>query len=122
MNMQLASKMRFLSAQFIALLEGGLWLRSASHANAMATRLRAAVDTLDGVTPTQKTESNGVFAVLPDGVADRLRNSFRFYDWNEAAREVRWMCSFDTSEDDIDAFVAAIRRELAAHNEGRAAT
>lgn len=116
MNMQLASKMRFLSAQFIALLEGGLWLRSAAHANAMATRLRAAVDTIDGVEPTQKTESNGVFAVLPAGVADRLRESFRFYDWDEAAREVRWMCSFDTSEDDVDAFVAAIRRELAAHD------
>lgn len=119
MNMQLASKMRFLSAQFIALLEGDLWLRSAAHANAMATRLRAAVDTIDGVEPTQKTESNGVFAVLPAGVADRLRGSFRFYDWDEAAREVRWMCSFDTSEDDIDAFVTAIRRELAAHQAGK---
>ncbi|WP_354216703.1 MULTISPECIES: low specificity L-threonine aldolase [unclassified Arthrobacter] len=122
MNMQLASKMRFLSAQFIALLEGDLWLRSAAHANAMAARLRAAVETIDGVEPTQKTESNGVFAVLPAGAADRLRESFRFYDWDEAAREVRWMCSFDTSEADIDAFVAAIRRELAAHPEGKAAT
>ncbi|MDR6417130.1 threonine aldolase [Pseudarthrobacter sulfonivorans] len=121
MNMQLASKMRFLSAQFIALLEGDLWLRSAAHANAMAARLRTAVETIDGVEPTQKTESNGVFAILPAGVADRLRESFRFYDWDEAAREVRWMCSFDTSEEDIDAFVAAIRRELAAHNEGKAA-
>jgi threonine aldolase len=116
MDMQLASKMRFLSAQFIALLEGDLWLRSASHANAMATRLRAAVDTIDGVRPTQETESNGVFAVLPEGVADRLRASFRFYDWNEATREVRWMCSFDTTEEDVDAFVAALRREL--HNGG----
>lgn len=122
MNMQLASKMRFLSAQFIALLEGDLWLRSAAHANAMAARLRAAVETIDGVEPTQKTESNGVFAVLPAGVAERLRESFRFYDWNEAAREVRWMCSFDTSEEDIDAFVAAIRGELTSHHEGRAAT
>ncbi|WP_115788134.1 threonine aldolase family protein [Arthrobacter silvisoli] len=114
MDMQLASKMRFISAQFIALLEDGLWLRSAGHANDMATRLRAAVDRIDGVEPTQATQSNGVFAVLPPGVADRLRNSFKFYDWNEAAREVRWMCSFDTSEADIDAFVAAIKRELAA--------
>jgi len=113
MNMQLASKMRFMSAQFIALLEGDLWLRSAAHANAMAARLRTAVESIDGVQPTQKTESNGVFAVLPAGVADRLRESFRFYDWNEAAREVRWMCSFDTSEEDVDAFVAAIRAELA---------
>lgn len=114
MNMQLASKMRFLSAQFIALLEGDLWLRSAGHANAMAARLRAGVEGIDGVEPTQKTESNGVFAVLPAGVADRLRKSFRFYDWNEATREVRWMCSFDTSEEDVDSFVAAIKRELTA--------
>jgi threonine aldolase len=114
MNMQLASKMRFISAQFIALLEDGLWLRSAAHANAMATRLRAAVDQIDGVEPTQATESNGVFAILPEGVADRLRSQFAFYDWDAARREVRWMCSFDTTEEDIDAFVAAIRREAAA--------
>ena len=73
MNMQLASKMRFMSAQFIALLEGDLWLRSASHANAMAARLRAGVESIPGVELSQKTESNGVFAVLPAGVADRLR-------------------------------------------------
>lgn len=114
MNMQLASKMRFMSAQFIALLEGDLWLRSASHANAMASRLRAGVESIPGVELSQKTESNGVFAILPAGVADRLRTSFRFYDWNEAAREVRWMCSFDTTEDDVDSFIAAIKRELAA--------
>jgi threonine aldolase len=120
MNMQLASKMRFMSAQFIALLEGDLWLRSASHANAMAARLRAAVDIIDGVEPTQKTESNGVFAILPEGVADRLRQSFRFYDWDESAREVRWMCSFDTTEEDIDAFAAAIRHELRTDGGGQA--
>lgn len=114
MNMQLASKMRFISAQFIALLDDGLWLRSAVHANAMATRLRDAVDRIDGVEPTQATESNGVFAILPEGVADRLRSEFAFYDWDAARREVRWMCSFDTTEEDIDAFVAAIRREVAA--------
>ena len=114
MNMQLASKMRFMSAQFIALLEGDLWLRSASHANAMAARLRAGVESIPGVELSQKTESNGVFAILPAGVADRLRESFRFYDWNEAKREVRWMCSFDTTEDDVDTFIAAVKRELAA--------
>lgn len=114
MNMQLASKMRFMSAQFIALLEGDLWLRSASHANAMASRLRAGVESIPGVELSQKTQSNGVFAILPAGVADRLRTSFRFYDWNEAAREVRWMCSFDTTEDDVDSFIAAIKHELAA--------
>ncbi len=112
MNMQLSSKMRFISAQFLALLEDDLWLRSAGHANAMAARLSTAVTDLPGVKVTQVTESNGVFAILPDGVADRLRNSFRFYDWDEAAREVRWMCSYDTSEADVDAFAAALQVEL----------
>jgi threonine aldolase len=119
LNMQLASKMRFVSAQLIALLEGDLWLRSASHANAMARRLRDALDAgiaageLPGLGFTQATQSNGVFATLPAGVADRLRDrGFRFYDWDAARGEVRWMCSFDTSEADIDAFVAGIREEL----------
>ncbi|MDR6866672.1 threonine aldolase [Microbacterium resistens] len=116
LNMQLASKMRFVSAQLVALLEGDLWLRNARHANAMAQRLRAAVEagiadgSVRGVAFTQPTQSNGVFATLPAGIADRLRETFRFYDWDEAAREVRWMCSFDTTEDDVDAFVAALAR------------
>jgi threonine aldolase len=121
LNMQLASKMRFVSAQLIALLEGDLWLRSASHANAMARRLRDALDAglaageLPGLGFTQETQSNGVFASLPLGVADRLRDrGFRFYDWDAARGEVRWMCSFDTTEGDIDAFVGGIREELAA--------
>jgi threonine aldolase len=114
LDMQLASKMRFVSAQLIALYEGDLWLRSASHANAMAARLRSAVEGLPGVTLTQATQSNAVFAIVPAGVADRLRESFRFYDWNPATGEVRWMCAFDTTPDDIDAFAAALRRELAA--------
>ena len=68
---------------------------------------------LPGLGFSQRTQSNGVFAVLPAGVADRLREGgFRFYDWDAAKGEVRWMCSFDTSEDDIDAFVAGIRAEL----------
>ncbi len=112
MNMQLASKMRFISAQFIALLTDNLWLASAQHANAMAARLRAAVEHIPGVSLTQPTESNGVFAVLPAGAADNLREKFRFYDWDAAANEVRWMCSFDTTEADIDAFAAAVAQEL----------
>jgi len=121
LNMQLASKMRFVSAQLIALYEGDLWLRNASHANEMASRLRGALDAgiaageLPGLGFSQPTQSNGVFAVLPAGVSDRLRDrGFKFYDWDAAKGEVRWMCSFDTSEADIDAFVAGIREELAA--------
>ncbi|MFC4139561.1 MULTISPECIES: low specificity L-threonine aldolase [unclassified Microbacterium] len=115
-NMQLASKMRFVSAQLIALLEGDLWLRNARHSNAMAQRLRSEVEaglaagTVRGVSFSQPTQSNGIFAVLPEGVADELRKSFRFYDWDAAKREVRWMCSFDTQESDVDAFVAELGR------------
>jgi len=111
--MQLASKMRFVSAQLIALLTDDLWLRSASHANAMAARLRSAVDRLPGVVATQPTEANAVFATLPRGVANRLRERFRFYDWNPATGEVRWMCAFDTTEADIDVFIEALHKELA---------
>lgn len=112
MNMQLASKMRFVSAQFLALFEEELWLRSAAHANAMATRLRAAVEKIDGVNPTQLTQSNAVFVTLPPGVAERLRQHVAFYDWDAARGEVRWVCSFDTTEDDVDSFAATIRRAM----------
>ena len=114
LNMQLASKMRFVSAQHVALLEDDLWLRNARHSNAMAQRLRTGVEagiadgSIRGVEFTQKTQSNGLFATLPDGAADRLRERFRFYDWDASRNEVRWMCSFDTTEDDIDAFIAGI--------------
>jgi len=120
LDMQLSSKMRFVSAQLIALLEGDLWLRNAAHSNAMAARLRAGVEagladgSIAGVAFTQPTQANGVFATLPAGVADRLRESFRFYDWDASKNEVRWMCSFDTTESDIDAFIAAIATETAA--------
>ena len=117
-NMQLASKMRFISAQFIALLGGDLWLRNAGHANAMAARLRDALEqgvtdgSITGISFTQATQANSIFAVLPPGAADRLREHFRFYDWNAQTREVRWMCGFDTTEGDIDAFIAAVKEEL----------
>lgn len=117
LDMQLASKMRFVSAQLIALLEGDLWLRNATHSNAMAQRLRAGVEagiadgSITGVSLSRPTQANGVFAILPPGVADRLRESFRFYDWDAATGEVRWMCSFDTSEGDVDALLAAVAKE-----------
>lgn len=116
LNMQLSSKMRFVSAQLIALLEGDLYLRNARHSNAMAQRLRAGVEagiadgSISGVAFSQPTQANGVFATVPDGVADRLREAFRFYDWDAAKNEVRWMCSFDTTEQDVDAFVAELAR------------
>lgn len=111
-GMQLASKMRFISVQFEALLGGELWLRNASHANAMARRLADAVGELPGVRITQAVESNAVFAILPKDVTQRLQKRFRFYTWNEHTGEVRWMASFDTTEDDIDVFAAAVAEEL----------
>lgn len=116
LNMQLASKMRFVSAQLIALLADDLHLRSAIHANAMAARLREALAQRDlpGLEFTQPTQANAVFAVLPPGVADDLRERFHFYDWNLATREVRWMTAFDTTEDDVDEFVEAITTRLLA--------
>lgn len=117
-QMQLASKMRFVSAQLLALLEGDLYLRNARHANAMAGRLRSGIEagladgSLHGIAFTQKTQANAVFASLPAGVADRLRENFRFYDWDASKGEVRWVCSFDTTEEDVDTFLAALRTEL----------
>jgi threonine aldolase len=116
LDMQLSSKMRFVSAQLVALLENDLWLRNARHSNAMAQRLRAGVEagiadgSIRGVEFTQPTQANGVFAILPAGVADRLRESFRFYDWDASTGEVRWVCSFDTQQEDVDAFVVQAAR------------
>ena len=111
-DMQLASKMRFVSAQLLALLDGDLWLRSAQHANAMALRLRDAVSGLPGVRITRPVQANAVFAVLPPGVADALRERFRFYDWDPATGEVRWMCAFDTAPEDVDDFAATLAELL----------
>jgi threonine aldolase len=105
--------MRFVSAQLVALYEGDLWLRSAAHANAMAARLRAGIEHLPGVHVTRPTQANGVFVVFPAGVADVLRRRWRFYDWDVATGEVRLMCSFDTSEADVDELVAAVADAVA---------
>jgi threonine aldolase len=111
-SMQLASKMRFLAAQMEALLADELWRRAAGHANAMAARLADAVSALPGVEVTQRVQANVVFAVLPAEAAERLRERWSFYTWDEATGEVRWMCSWDTTEADVDAFAADVRRAL----------
>ena len=113
--MQLGSKMRFMSAQLLALFDDGLGLASAAHANAMAARLRSALEqlALPGLSFSQPTQANAVFAVLPNDAADRVRERYRFYDWDRAAGQVRWMTSFDTTEADVDGFVEAVREELA---------
>ncbi|HLS91909.1 MAG TPA: beta-eliminating lyase-related protein, partial [Microbacterium sp.] len=110
-TMQLASKMRFVSAQLLALVTDDLWIRAGAQANAMAARLRKGIQdrmddgSLTGVAFTQETQANGVFATLPPGVADVLRKTVPFYDWNTATGEVRWLTSWDTEAADIDRFV-----------------
>ncbi|MFJ1457491.1 threonine aldolase family protein [Nocardia sp. N2S4-5] len=110
---QLASKMRFLSVQFEALLGGDLWLRNALHANAMATRLATAAR-VAGVEIAYPVQSNAVFAILPPDVTARLRRRFPFHVWDEDTGEVRWMCAFDTTPADVDAFAAALAQEMSA--------
>jgi threonine aldolase len=114
LSMQLASKMRFISAQLLALFDDDLGLRSAAHANAMAARLRGTLEAgaIRGLSFSQQTQANAIFAVLPNDAADRIRERVRFYDWDRAAGQVRWMCSWDTTESDVDGFVTAIREEL----------
>jgi threonine aldolase len=112
-TLQLASKGRYLGAQFAALLEGDLWRRSAAHANAMAARLAAAVRNVPGVRITQPVQANGVFAVLPAAATQALQRDWHFYIWDETTGEVRWMCSWDTTPDEIDAFAAAIESACA---------
>lgn len=113
-SMQLASKMRFLSAQFVALLSDELWLHSAQHANSMAKRLEAGVRALPGIQITQTVQANAVFAILPADVTAALQERFHFYTWDQATGEVRWMCAWDTTAEDVDAFVVAIGEEISA--------
>ena len=116
LTMQLASKMRFASAQLLSLFEDELGLRSARHANAMTQRLRAALEaaSLPGLAFSQPSPANAIFATLPNDVADRIRERVRFYDWDRARGEVRWMTAWDTTPEDVDHFVAAIGEELRA--------
>ena len=111
-GLQLASKMRFISAQFEALMTDDLWLRSARHANRMAQLLAAEVRVVPGVEVTQPVEGNAVFArVPPDRIAELQEESF-FHVWDEQEGDVRWMASFDTTEDDVRAFAAMVRGVL----------
>jgi threonine aldolase len=112
-SLQLASKMRFLAAQFDALLSGDLWLRNAAHANAMAGELAGALADVPGLTLTRPVQANAVFAILPAAVTPTLQERFPFYVWDEHTGEVRWMCSWDTTPEDVRAFATAVREALA---------
>ena len=107
-SMQLASKMRFLVAQLDALLTDELWLRNASQANAMAALLAERVRDLAGVTITRPSEANAVFAILAPEAVAALQERYDFYVWDAATSEVRWMCSWDTTEEDVEGFASAV--------------
>jgi len=107
-SMQLASKMRFVSAQLVTLIEGDLWLRNARNANAMALRLDAGIRAL-GVEVPNSTDANAVFPIFTAAVTEQLQKQFRFYVWNQATGMVRLMCSWDTTVEDVDAMIEAIR-------------
>jgi threonine aldolase len=113
-SMQLASKMRFVSAQIEVLLRDELWRRPAAHANQMARRLEGALAGIDGVRLTQPVQANALFAILPQAVTESLQRDWRFYTWDESTGEVRWMCSWDTRPEDVDAFADAVRAALGA--------
>jgi threonine aldolase len=113
-NLQLGSKMRFVSAQLLALYEGELWRRSAQHSNAMAARLAAGLEAfiaggrVPGLGIAHPVESNAVFAVMPPEVAERARAHYTFGDWPSGEHVRRLMCAFDTTPEDVDGLLAAI--------------
>jgi threonine aldolase len=111
-GMHLPSKMRFISAQFEALLSGDLWRRSAAHANSMARLLASELDKVPQIKLTQAVEANGVFAQVPKSFIPVFQKKYFFYVWNEAISEVRLMCSFDTTEEDVQDFVGFVRRVI----------
>jgi threonine aldolase len=111
-NMQLASKMRFIAAQFEALLTNDLWRHSAEHANRMARVLEKEISRIPGVKVVWKVEANGVFTQIPRHSLEKIKQHYYFYMWVEEESIVRWMCSFDTTEDDISAFVKVVEEAV----------
>ena len=109
---QLCSKMRFIAAQYEAYLTTGLWRRNAEHSNHMAQLLYNAVKDIPQVEVQYPVQVNSVFVKLPHDVWTGLQQDYFFYDWDEANDIVRWMCSFDTTEQDIQDFVAALKRRI----------
>jgi threonine aldolase len=109
-GMQLASKMRFLSAQFEALFNDGLWLKNARHSNRMAQLLKRELSKVPDVKIVYPVEANGVFARIPRSAIAKLQQRYFFYVWNEEQSVVRWMCSWDATETDIKEFVDFVRQ------------
>jgi threonine aldolase len=111
-GMQLASKMRFISAQYLAWFRNDLWKACAIHANMMARQLADKLENFSELKITQKVESNGIFVIMPPGIAGKVRQHYFFYPWNEKISEYRLMTSWDTTEEDIEGFVSLLRVEL----------
>jgi threonine aldolase len=113
-GMQLASKMRYLSAQLAALLRNDLWLRNARRANRMAKLLESELRAIPQVEVVHPVEANGVFARVPARAVRALRKKFFFYTWDESQNIVRWMCSWDTTEQDVRDFARAAAKAVRA--------
>jgi threonine aldolase len=111
-SMQLASKMRFIAVQFEALLSNDLWRRSAEHANRMARLLERGVSRIPGVKVVWNVDANGVFAQIPRHSIEKIRQQYFFYTWIEEESIVRWMCSFDTTEEDVNRFADIVERAV----------
>jgi threonine aldolase len=111
-GMQLASKMRFISAQYIGYFRNDLWKKSAAQANAMAKILARNLESVDGISITQPVESNGVFVIIPHDIAEKVRSHYFFYPWNEKISEYRLMTSWDTTQEDIEDFVRLLSLEM----------
>lgn len=111
-GMQLASKMRFISAQYIGYFRNDLWKRCASNSNAMARLMGEKLKQIPGVTITQEVQSNGIFVIMPEEIAERIRSHYFFYPWDEKRSEWRLMCSWDTKKEDIEDFVMLLKKEL----------
>ncbi|MDP3002999.1 MAG: beta-eliminating lyase-related protein [Bacteroidales bacterium] len=111
-GMQLSSKMRFISAQYIAYFRNDLWKNCASHSNAMAGILEERLKQFTEISITQAVQSNGVFVIMPSEVAEKMRNHYFFYPWNEKRSEYRLMASWDTTEADIEDFIFLLKKEL----------
>ena len=111
-GMQLASKMRFISAQYIAYFSNDLWKKCATHSNSMARMLYERVKDIKGLKVTQPVQSNGVFVIIPHSVAENLSKDYFFYPCDEKISEYRWMTSWDTTEDDIENFAGQLKKLL----------
>ena len=109
-GMHLPSKMRFISAQFEALLADDLWKRNAEHSNRMAKLLGSELAKVPQIKLTQPVETNGVFAIVPPEYIPELQKEYFFYVWDDAISEVRLMASFDTTEEDIEGFIKVVSR------------